>query len=186
VSNDYFACVVIGIDQETGLIFVLDAWHDKLTFLARANAIERTNRLWMPHMLGIEQSSLKSLSQYLTEATMTRFVPLRPHLSKMIRLSEVTPWLERGQVLFNPALNPENIVDAEGHGDVISELCEFPLASNDDLVDAFVHAVNLGCAFAGIEEARTIDLGIYSLDDDGDGDKDSGNEIKELFAIKTI
>lgn len=176
-GKDFFACVVVGVDAEAGLFFVLDAWHAKLTFLGRAESIERNSQLWMPHMLGLEQSSLKSLSQYLTETTLTRFLPLRPHLSKMIRLSEVTPWLERGQVLFNPALDPERIIDPEGHGDVVSELKEFPLAANDDLVDAFVHAMNLASAYTGVEEANVVGLNVHSFGGDGlieDEDDDDG------------
>ena len=180
-GKDYFACVVIGVDWEAGYFYVLDAWHDKLTFLARANSIERNNRLWMPHMLGLEQSSLKSLSQYLAETTLTRFVPLRPHLSKMIRLSEVTPWLERGQVVFNPALNPENILDPEGHGDVVSELCEFPLAANDDLVDAFVHTMNLAAAYSGVDESGTVGLNVGILGEEEDDDEN--DERTSLFML---
>jgi hypothetical protein len=82
----------------------------------------------------------------------------------------VTPPMERGQVIFNPALNPENIRNKEEHGDVVGELTEFPLGANDDLVDAFVYAIMLAQAYGGIDESEGIDLGVSVIGHESPGD----------------
>lgn len=178
VSKDYFANVVIGLDPETLIIYVLEAWHAKLTFLDRAAAVEQQQRRWQPHIQGIEEETMKSLTQYLESTTLLNIYPLRPHLPKTIRLMSVTPPMQRGQVLFNPALRPSVIVDPEATGDLVTQLTEFPLAANDDLVDTFVYCVHLAQSFGGADEEDGVDMdvsviggrgsdrGLLDIDDD--------------------
>ena len=158
-ARDYFACVVLGVDPSAFQIYVLDAWHAMLTFLGRAEAVEREARRWQPDVLGIEQENMKSLQQYLQETTLLNIVPLRPTLPKQVRLMGITPYLERGQVLFNPALRPESIANREEHGDLVTELTEFPLGANDDLVDAFVHDMSLATAY-GVTDDLVGEVGV--------------------------
>jgi predicted phage terminase large subunit-like protein len=160
-AADYFAAVTVGVDPATRIIYVLDAWHDKLTFLGRAGAVARERKRWHPNAQGIEDEAMKSLRQFLDEATLLDTIPLRPTLSKAVRLMGVTPYMERNQVAFNPALHPDRIVNAEETGDLVTELTEFPLGAHDDLVDAYVHAINLAAAYGGAdEEDRAVQLGV--------------------------
>lgn len=169
-ASDYFAAVTVGVDPATRIIYVLDAWHDKLTFLGRAGAVARERKRWHPNGQGIEDEAMKSLRQFLDEATLLDTIPLRPTLSKAIRLMGVTPYMERGQVLFNPALNPDRITNREERGDVVGELTEFPLGAHDDLVDAFVHAINLAAAYGGADdEDRAVSLGVSVIGGNGAG-----------------
>lgn len=156
-ASDYFANVVVGVDQKTLIIYVLEAWHAKLTFLHRAKAIVEQERRWMPQATGVEEESMKSLTQYLDETTLLNIIPLRPKLSKHIRLMGVTPLLEGGRILFNPALDPARMPNREEHGDVVGELTEFPLGANDDLVDGFVHAIALAQVY-GLDDETGLDV----------------------------
>lgn len=186
-SADFFADVTVGVDPRTLTIYVLEATHAKLTFLKRAEAVESQARRWRPAVQGVEQETMSSLSQYLDETTLLSIVPLRPHLSKQLRLLGVTPLLERAQVLFNPALAPERILNKEEHGDLVGELLDFPLAPNDDLVDAFVHAIVLAQHFGlGAADDGGLDLGVsvigakgagQSLLPDGDGQANGNGSI---------
>lgn len=159
-SRDFFSAVVLGVHPTDARIFVLEAWHAKLTFLARADAIVRMHARWLPNMMGVEQETMKSLGQYLSSTTLLNIVALRPTLPKAVRLLAVTPYLQRGQVIFNPILRPSSIGDRESHGDLVTELLDFPLGANDDLVDAFVHAMALATTY-GISQADDgLDLGV--------------------------
>jgi phage terminase large subunit-like protein len=162
-AKDYFACVVLGLDPKTLQMYVLEAWHAKLTFLARAEAIESIVQRWQPSLVGVEQESMKSLAQYMDATTVLSILPLRPHLAKAIRLMSVTPVLERGQILFNPVLEPSRIFNREQHGDLVGELTEFPLCANDDLVDAFVYAIMMAQSFGGDEDRGDADIDVQVL-----------------------
>jgi len=164
-SKDYFACVVVGVDPATATVYVLESWHAKLTFLARAEAIESVARRWMPQMIGLEQENMKSLSQYLDATTLLSVLPMRPHLAKSIRLMNITPLMERGQVVFNPTLEPGRLYNPDEHGDLIGELTEFPLSANDDMVDAYVYALNLAQAFGGDDDGPGVDVDVSVIGD---------------------
>jgi len=180
-STDYFAAVVVGVDPETMTIYVLDAWHDKLSFLSRARSVMREGRRWTPNVMGIEKSSMNSLKQYLDEATLLSTLPLRPTLSKRVRLMGITPPLEEGRVIFNPALDPENITDKEKHGDLVGELKDFPLGANDDLVDSFVYAVMLAMTYGGDDDEDMEEGGDVGVDMIG-GDNEEA-DLEDLFNV---
>ena len=171
VAKDWFASVTVGVDPKTMRIYILEAWHAKLTFLGRAKAIEQQALRWNPSMMGLEQENMKSLSQYLDATTLLQILPLRPHLPKAVRLMGVTPPMERGQVLFNPALEPERIANREEHGDLVGELLEFPLAANDDLVDTFVYSIQLATTYglSGAEEDDGVELGLTLIGSENKG-----------------
>lgn len=175
-AADYFANVVVGLDPQTLTMYVLEAWHSKLTFLQRAEAIVQQTRRWQPQATGVEEESMKSLTQYLDQTTTLNIMPLRPSLSKQVRLMSVTPLLERGQIKFNPALCPERMHNPDEHGDVIGELTEFPLGANDDLVDAFVHAVSMTQALGG-EDDEGVDVAFSIL---GTNDEPRGSGLLDF------
>lgn len=167
-AADFFSCVTVGVDPISLIIYVLEAWHAKLTFLDRAEAIKREAYRWRPSAQGLEEETMKSLSQYLDATTLLNIIPLRPHLSKALRLMGVTPPMQRGQVLFNPAMDPARMMNRDEQGDLVGELVEFPLAANDDLVDAYVHAITLGQSL-GLQTDDGIDLDMSLIGGGGNG-----------------
>jgi len=67
-------------------------------------------------------------------------VRMRPRVDKMSRLKRITPYIERGDILFHPNMDPERLGFVKEKGNLIGELTKFPLARHDDMVDAFVNA----------------------------------------------
>jgi phage terminase large subunit-like protein len=169
-GKDFFACTVVGYNPSTFKVYILDSWHGKLTFLRRAEAVEKQSKRWRANVTGVEQSNLKSLTQYLDETTILSVVPLKPTISKRLRLHGVEPLVERGDVIWNPALKPENRKDQE-RGDPVTQLLDFPLAANDDMVDTFVYAINLAQIYGGIEdeEAGSVPFNVETIGGNGNG-----------------
>ena len=144
--GDYFACVTVGMAGAGGadpVIYVLDAWHARISFLAQYESVKTQGGLWRPEAQAIEATQYQAvLPQILQATTMLNITPVRPRISKELRLAGISPLIERKRILFNPALHPDRIRDKE-RGDLIGELTAFPLGRNDDMVDAFVHACGM-------------------------------------------
>jgi phage terminase large subunit-like protein len=163
---DFFACVNIGVDLETGFFYVLSAWRQKITFLLQVDAVIGEAVAWSPDEIDIEatqyQAALPHFLRHTTTLPLIRSV--KPHLSKLLRLLGITPLLESGRVFFNPALNPAALVNPRERGDLVSELCQFPLAAHDDLVDAFVYPIRRGMEFLLQEAvAATVKFGVTGI-----------------------
>lgn len=176
---DYFSCVTIGVDLETWTIYVLDAWHSRLSFIQQGEAIINEYFIHKPESQIIETTAYQeSLPQYLdslagtpldettevhwvkTESENTTTlefleeevksgrIPLlpiervKPRFDKMSRLKRVTPYMERGKILFSPKMKPQDNLNLRERGDLVSELLNFPLGRHDDILDAFVHVVS--------------------------------------------
>lgn len=193
---DFFAVVTVGADPDSGLIYVLDAWHAKFSFTQQAQSVIREWLQHQPEEQVIESVAYQeSLPQYLdsiagkpmsevmggpttyrnsgngTTVEIVRYVPqlpivrAKPRVDKMSRLKAVTPYLERGQVLFHPKFDPVGDLFVRERGDLVGELTQFPLASHDDLADAFVNAVaaaahGLAVAAADGEDGEELDVGV--------------------------
>lgn len=155
-GRDFFASVTLGCDPVSRMTYVLAADHSLHTFLDQANKVQSDGARWLPFKVGIEATAYQvSLVQFIEETSALDIIPLRPRVSKWLRLSGITPYFEREQILFNPALKPECIAHPLEMGDLVTELLQFPLGANDDMVDAFVHAFNLARDYL-LEETRAV------------------------------
>lgn len=166
-QHDYFAMVTVAVDVEELILYVVEYYRARLSFTKQAMAIINGFLKWEPEQQRVESIAYQeSLPQYLDElvgkqidqdgqlveagsnASGVQFVPplplvrTKPQLDKMARLKAATPFLERGQILFDPIMNPDSDLFVGGVGDLIGEITQFPLAPKDDIADAFVHAVN--------------------------------------------
>lgn len=161
---DWFAAVTVGIDLIEAMIYVLDAWHARLSFIAQGRVMVGEFLRFDPDEQHVEVVSYQdSLPQFLDSLIgkpidnlledmdpvdlgleQVRRIPALPIVrhtprhDKMARLKAVTPYLERGRVLFNPRLDPLAGHSVKERGDLVTELTQFPLARWDDLVDALV------------------------------------------------
>ena len=176
-GKDYTASVILGYDPKKKIMYVLDAWHGKLTFLKQAQAVDVQSKQWLPTMQGIERDPMGALLQYIGSQSISNIIPMRPHLSKALRLGSVTPHLEMGRILFNPKLNPINIQNPEEQGDLVTELKEFPLGANDDMVDAFVHAVTLATTYGGKSDDDGVNCDVGMV-----GEEQKGT-LEDLFDV---
>lgn len=157
-GEDFSASVAIGVSDPDSLepsFCVLDAWHDQQSLLQQIASIDREAASWFPLQMGIEATAYQAVLPQISaelNPSLPLLVPLKPRISKALRLSAVTPYLERGQVLFNPVLEPARV--EKERGDLVTELTTFPLGIHDDLVDAFVHALTLAVEYV-LKSRRT-------------------------------
>lgn len=157
-TADYFAIVVLGVDRKTGDIYVLAAYHQRLSAL---DQIEKICEYWMRFRaicVGIETVAYqKALKQFLDDRSKKErlYIPTREvkHDSdKTRRIMTLSPLVELGVLHFT-----------ESQEALVDELLMFPRAAHDDLADALETAVSLARQ-GGIEfkvlhcRPRTIDV----------------------------
>ena len=143
-TADYFAVVVALYDPARNLIFIADAWHNRLTFGQQAEAIKDIGREWAPERIALEVGGYQgALAQYLQEHAEAPLpiVPVRPKGSKLRRLLEHTPLFEQGRVFFHPSLDPRQNLAVDDRGNLIAELLGFGQEKHDDLADAASYAL---------------------------------------------
>lgn len=170
--HDYFACVVFGVDQKHGKVYVFDAYHTRLPAPEQERQVVADYRHFKPDAVVIEAIAAQdSLPQYLNKKhPAMRVVRHKPTVDKVNRMNSITHLLFNGSILFSEDLRPDKMAFPE-RGDLISELFDFPIGTHDDMCDAFsqglrfignrylmtaardsggeVHAIGLGGKFEG-------------------------------------
>ncbi len=158
---DFFATVTIGLDPSPpGTFYVLRAGHRKISVLQQILTVVSEAQAVHPEAIGIEATQYQAVLPELVKAIaagMPPIYPLKPRVSKDLRLALVAPQLELGRVLFRPSLNPKAIKDPERKGDLVTELTSFPLGAHDDLVDAFVYAMLMALEYLLAHVGETSD-----------------------------
>ena len=139
-SADFFAVVVLGVDEKNRLIYVFDAMHERLSYPDQIALITREAKQRNADVVIESVSYQQSLVQHLErEEPWMRVHRFRPRVSKAQRLQQITPYMVRDGLLFSENLLPKNVAPARGC--LWSELLEFPLAKHDDMVDALSQGV---------------------------------------------
>jgi len=141
-KNDYFACVTILFDEKRKYVFVVDAWHERITFRNQAKAVIKEARNWTPQDIVIENGGYQgALASYLREDTKIP-LPVYPFhnrgRSKERRTIEAQPFFEKGLVWFHPKFHPTRNPDYAMKVPLIGEVTSFPFDKHDDLHDALI------------------------------------------------
>lgn len=144
---DYNAIVTIGRDRETGVLYILDAWAEKIPMHKALEVAVRKIRQWKPKVFGVETVQAQyDMYRQLKERCIkegiysTRVLPVNPKGRKEERIEALEPLVEGGYIRFN-----------KGHRLLIEQLELFGSADNDDLPDALASAVEI----AGKQRKRT-------------------------------
>lgn len=144
---DYNAIVTIGRDKVTGVIYVLDAWAEKIPMHKALDVAIRKIRQWNPKVFGVETVQAQyDMYRQLSERCIkegiysTRILPVNPRGKKEERIEALEPLVEGGYIRFN-----------KGHRLLNEQLELFGSADNDDLPDALASAVEI----AGKQRKRT-------------------------------
>lgn len=147
---DYNAIVTIGRDKVTGVIYVLDAWAEKIPMHKALDVAIRKIRQWNPKVFGVETVQAQyDMYRQLSERCIkegiysTRILPVNPRGKKEERIEALEPLVEGGYIRFN-----------KGHRLLNEQLELFGSADNDDLPDALASAVEI----AGKQRKRTYYL----------------------------
>lgn len=145
---DYNAIVTIGRDRTTGVIYVLDAWAEKIPMHKALDVAIRKIKQWNPKVFGVETVQAQyDMYRQLRERCIkegiysTRILPVNPKGKKEERIEALEPLVEGGYIRFN-----------KGHRLLNEQLELFGSADNDDLPDALASAVEI----AGKQRKRTF------------------------------
>ena len=131
-SNDFSACVTMA--RTANEFFVVDVWADRVTFPGLIQAAKAQFAKWKPNRILVEdKSSGVQLVQTLRAQTRLPIEPRTPVGDKVARANRVTGYPAAGLVLL-----PKS---APWLARFLDELERFPEGANDDIVDAFVGAM---------------------------------------------
>lgn len=129
-TADYFAIAVVGIDEETNNIYVLDIYKDRLSFKQQQEAIKRKNERWQPVRIAIESNQYQAvLAQVLADAHLP-IKQVHTTKDKVSRAQQCSALFENGQVYIRSDMSS-----------LTDELVLFPDVEHDDQVDALMLAL---------------------------------------------
>jgi phage terminase large subunit-like protein len=141
----YTGEVVIAVDPQFGRIYVLSEWMKRVTTAQAAARVIQNARRYKPFRALIEKVSQAAVDEWVLneEPSLLGIVePVKPRVSKEQRLLGITPLMERGDVIFDKSLDPDNSSWGPGHGSLVHQLQDFPFGKFKDLVDAFSQALH--------------------------------------------
>jgi len=144
-EQDYTACAVVAVDTAERKVYVVDAWHARLSVKRQAAAVWNAQQRYLPFRILIEKVGQASLDEWVLNdhPELRPIVEVtKPRVSKAIRLLGVTPLLEGGQVVFAKHLDPDDEEWDPSRGSLVHELVDFPFGKHDDMVDAFSQALH--------------------------------------------
>jgi len=131
-KGDYFAIVTIAKDNQTGDIYVVDAWRGHISLSKQIDKIMTKYEKYNPVMVGIESNAYQLALANEIKSTGIPVKTVSQTSDKITRASRLSVYFENGQIYFNKR-------DTE----LVNELRMFPRASHDDLFDALEIAVSI-------------------------------------------
>lgn len=144
---DYNAIVTVGRDRTTGIIYVIDAWQDKIPMHKALEVAFQKILQYKPKMFGVETIQAQfEMYRVLKERCLqagifsTRVISVNPKAKKEDRIELLEVPIENSYIQFN-----------KGHRALIEQLELFPSLDNDDLIDALASVVDM----AGKQRKRT-------------------------------
>ncbi|MCK5642561.1 MAG: hypothetical protein KAJ19_17265, partial [Gammaproteobacteria bacterium] len=144
-AQAYSAEVVIAVDPQFGRIYILSEWMKRVSTAEAANRVILSARRYKPFRALIEKVSQAAVDEWVLnqEPSLIGIVePVKPRVSKTLRLLGVTPLMENGNVIFDASLNPDESSWGAGGGSLVHQLQDFPFGKFRDLVDAFSQALH--------------------------------------------
>lgn len=136
---DYNAIVTLGRHRVTGVIYVLDAWAEKIPMHKALEVALNKIKQYRPKAFGVEtvQAQYDMYRQlkeklYAQGIYSTRLLAVNPKGNKEDRIETLEPLVESGYLRFN-----------KSHRLLIEMLELFPGHDNDDLPDALASAIEI-------------------------------------------
>lgn len=135
---DFSAICVVGV-LPNRRIFLLDAWHAKVTTKNLLDAVMRFAGKWHVRTIYYEDSAQQKLIQYPLEERIREtghYFPVKPvkavasgqAKTKEQRIRMLTTYFQQGRVFLRESMT-----------DFIKEFQDFPLGKHDDLIDSFAY-----------------------------------------------
>lgn len=145
--SDYNAIVTVGRDRRTGVIYVLDAWAEKIPMHKALEVAEQKIKQFKPKLFGVEtvQAQYDMYRQLRDRLVVkgiytTRVLSVNPKGKKEDRIEQLEPLVEGGYLRFKKSQRL-----------LIEMLQLFPSHDHDDLPDALASVVEM----SGKQRKRT-------------------------------
>ena len=147
--SDYNAIVTIGVNRQTGAIYVLDSWAEKIPMHKALQVALLKIKQWKPKIFGVETiqaqyDMYRQLRDMVVKERLytTRLLPVNPKGKKEDRIEQLEPLVEGGYLRFN-----------KHHRLLLEQLELFGgSADHDDLPDSLASVVEI----AGKQRKRTF------------------------------
>lgn len=175
--NDFSASVVPAVDTATGVVYIVDAWHARISIAQQAARVWAEYERFQPFRILIEKAGQSTLDEWVLNEhpDLAGIVEVtKPRVSKAARLLGVTPLMEAKRVVFSAHLDPNRPGYDPSRGSLVHELLDFPFGRNDDLVDAFSQ---------GLSGARRYFLDAWATGGDNVLDIHFGDEEDSPYAF---
>lgn len=137
--SDYNACIIVGRDKRTGVLYVVDAWAKKVPAHKALEVVVEKIKKWRPKVFAVETvASQFDLYRQLREKLMkeryyaTKLKPITSRTKKEERIEQLEPLFENGVIRF---MRHQRLL--------IEQLEQFPTGTNDDLPDCLQMAVEV-------------------------------------------
>lgn len=145
--SDYNAIVTVGRDRYTGVIYVVDAWVEKVAMHKALEVALMKIKQFRPKIFGVETVQAQyDMYRQLRERCIkegiysTRVLAFNPRGRKEDRIEALEPLVEGSYIRFN-----------KGHRLLLEQLEMFPSHDHDDAPDALASAIEI----AGRQRKRT-------------------------------
>lgn len=148
-TADYTAVVTVGRHRVTGKLYVIEPLQFRGSVTEQLAKVFELHKRYKYRSFGVESVAYqKAFAQLVKEYSnkMGEYIPVvevEVDKDKVRRAIEITPYIENSTILFNAS-----------YQDFMAQIIQFPKADHDDMVDAFVGAVNQ--ALRGISSGYTI------------------------------
>lgn len=172
-EQDFSASVVLAIDVDVGIVYVVDAWCDRLTLKEMAKRVSIEARKYLPFRIVIEKVGQSSLDEWVANdypELAELIVTVSPKENKTLRLMGCTPLFEKKQVVFSSHLDPNSSIWVPGKESIIHQLEDAPFAKHDDMTDALSQGLMKAKRYwlddwATVGDNREVSITIGSKDD---------------------
>jgi len=164
-DQDFTGACIGAVDREQGNVYIVDAWHERMSVKALADRIFAEAQTYQPWQALIEKVGLATVDEWVINEhpeMMSLVKVTKPRVSKQMRLLGTTPLLEKGKIIFSSHLDPNGELFDGRRGSLVDELIEFPFGKHDDMVDAFSQMI-------GAARAHFLDV-----------DADGGEDVPEI------
>jgi predicted phage terminase large subunit-like protein len=146
-GKSYVVGVVVA--KYKGQFFLVDMWRRKADIVETKAAIKQFSEKYPAcKTVLIEGKANGPAIVQMLKKEVSNLIEVNPTASKDERLHSVAPIFEAGNVLI-PANSPMSKL-------VVDELCSFPNADNDDIVDAISQALNRFMEMRGLRHLRAM------------------------------
>lgn len=139
-GSDYTSGCVIAVDTKEGHVYIVDAWHARISLKQQSRNVWKEYCTFQPFRILIESVGLAALDEWAINdhpELEGRIEVTKPRVSKAQRLLAVTPLMEAGRVTFAKHLDPDGLSWDPSRGSLVHELQDFPIGKHDDMVDSF-------------------------------------------------